>query len=89
MRLAGHYLPLSTIAWGLSLYFLAGNLAFLGGHTGISNVPVIEIFGFAFDNGRRFTYLIWGFVFVCIFLIRRTCLPPARAVRFAASKVVA
>src|ERR1700694_1725807 len=29
LRLAGHYLPLSTIAWGLSLYFLAGNLQFL------------------------------------------------------------
>ncbi|MDB5489743.1 MAG: amino acid/amide transporter ATP-binding protein 1, family / amino acid/amide, partial [Reyranella sp.] len=42
LRLAGHYLPLSTIAWGLSLYFLAGNLQFLGGHTGISNVPLIS-----------------------------------------------
>jgi ABC-type branched-subunit amino acid transport system permease subunit len=31
LKLAGHYLPLSTIAWGLSLYYLAGNLQFLGG----------------------------------------------------------
>ena len=30
----GHYLPLATIAWGISLYFLFGNLEFLGGHTG-------------------------------------------------------
>ena len=36
LKLAGHYLPLSTIAWGLSLYYLAGNLQFLGGHSGIS-----------------------------------------------------
>jgi ABC-type branched-subunit amino acid transport system ATPase component/ABC-type branched-subunit amino acid transport system permease subunit len=70
LRLAGHYLPLSTIAWGLSLYFLAGNLQFLGGHTGISNLPVISVFGFAFNDGRRFTYLIWGFVLICILLIR-------------------
>jgi branched-chain amino acid transport system ATP-binding protein len=34
LRLSGHYLPLGTIAWGISLYFLFGNLAFLGGHTG-------------------------------------------------------
>ena len=26
VRLSGHYLPLATIAWGLSLYFLFGNL---------------------------------------------------------------
>ena len=32
LRLAGHYLPLSTIAWGLALYFLAGNLDFLGAY---------------------------------------------------------
>ena len=26
LRLSGHYLPLGTIAWGISLYFLFGNL---------------------------------------------------------------
>jgi branched-chain amino acid transport system permease protein len=29
LRLSGHYLPLGTIAWGLSLYFLFGNLEIL------------------------------------------------------------
>lgn len=33
LRLSGHYLPLSTLAWGISLYFLFGNLALFGGHT--------------------------------------------------------
>jgi ABC-type branched-subunit amino acid transport system permease subunit len=33
MRISGHYLPLSTIAWGLSLYYLFGNLELLGGMT--------------------------------------------------------
>src|SRR5689334_13538592 len=33
LRMRGHYLPLATIAWGISLYFLFGNLEFLGGHT--------------------------------------------------------
>ena len=27
LRLSGHYLPLATIAWGLSLYFLFGTMA--------------------------------------------------------------
>jgi ABC-type branched-subunit amino acid transport system permease subunit len=35
LRLSGHYLPLGTIAWGISLYYLFGNLGFLGGHTGL------------------------------------------------------
>ncbi|MDB5913680.1 MAG: amino acid/amide transporter ATP-binding protein 1, family / amino acid/amide [Ramlibacter sp.] len=68
LRLAGHYLPLSTIAWGLSLYFLAGNLGFLGGHTGISGIPVISIFGLPLDNGRRFSYLIWAVVLLSAWL---------------------
>ena len=29
MRLSGHYLPLGTIAWGISLYYLFGKLEFL------------------------------------------------------------
>lgn len=69
LRLAGHYLPLSTIAWGLSLYFLAGNLSFLGGHTGISSVPPIQILDFAFDNGRRFVVLIWAFLLLGVLLV--------------------
>jgi branched-chain amino acid transport system permease protein len=59
LRLSGHYLPLGTIAWGISLYFLFGNLEFLGGHTGISGIPVLNIFGIEMRDGRHFYYLIW------------------------------
>ena len=30
LRMSGHYLPLATIAWGLSLYYLLGNIDALG-----------------------------------------------------------
>ncbi len=59
LRLSGHYLPLGTIAWGLSLYYLFGNMEFLGGHNGISSIPTINIFGLSLDTGRKFDYLIW------------------------------
>jgi branched-chain amino acid transport system permease protein len=59
LRLSGHYLPLGTIAWGISLYFLFGNMEFLGGHTGISSLPAINLFGVLLDSGRKFHYLIW------------------------------
>ena len=41
LRLGGHFLPLGTIAWGLSIYFLFGNLETLGGNNGMTGVPPI------------------------------------------------
>ncbi|MGE5090397.1 MAG: branched-chain amino acid ABC transporter permease, partial [Candidatus Levyibacteriota bacterium] len=46
LRMQGHYLPLATIAWGISLYFLFGNLESLGGHTGITGIPPLSFGGF-------------------------------------------
>src|SRR5437764_487390 len=59
LRMRGHYLPLATIAWGISLYFLFGNLEFLGGHTGLSGIPALSLPGFDLRNERHFFYLIW------------------------------
>jgi len=59
LRLSGHYLPLGTIAWGISLYYLFGNLQWLGGQTGLSGIPPISIFGRPLESGRQFFYLIW------------------------------
>jgi len=59
LRLSGHYLPLGTIAWGISLYYLFGNVEFLGGHTGVSGIPSLSLFGWELKSGREFFYLIW------------------------------
>lgn len=69
LRLSGHYLPLSTLAWGISLYFLFGNLEMLGGHTGITGLPEISMFGFALDTGRKMYVLIWAVTFAAIILV--------------------
>ncbi len=68
LRLSGHYLPLGTIAWSISLYFLFGNLDFLGGHTGISGIPALTLFGLQMKDGRNFFYLIWAVVMVTVWL---------------------
>lgn len=60
LKLSGHYLPLCTIAWGLSLYFLFGNLEFLGGQTGITGLPALTIAGFSLASPRALGPLIWG-----------------------------
>jgi len=62
LRLSGHYLPLGTIAWGISIYFLFGNMEFLGGFTGLRGIPPIEVFGHAIDSAREIFYLIYLFL---------------------------
>ena len=68
LRLSGHYLPLGTIAWGISLYFLFGNLEFLGGHTGMSGIPALSIFGVELRESRKFYYVIWAVVLGAVWL---------------------
>src|SRR6266704_5869163 len=60
LRMRGHYLPLATIAWGISPYFLFGNLEFLGGHTGMTGIPALSVAGLELRNERYFCYLIWA-----------------------------
>ncbi|MDR2625922.1 MAG: branched-chain amino acid ABC transporter ATP-binding protein/permease [Zoogloeaceae bacterium] len=67
LKLSGHYLPLGTIAWGISLYFLFGAQEALGGHTGISDIPPVSLFGLTLDTGGKMFYLIWAFLFAAIF----------------------
>ncbi len=59
LRMGGHYLPLGTIAWGISLYFLFGNIEAFGGHTGLGGIPPVSLGGMELKSGREFFYLIW------------------------------
>ncbi len=59
LRMSGHYLPLATIAWGLSLYYLLGNIDFLGKYDGLLGIPALKFFGIALNTGRSFFYLLW------------------------------
>jgi len=59
LRMSGHYLPLATIAWGLSLYYLLGNIDALGKYDGLLGVPALQFFGIELNTGRSFFYLLW------------------------------
>jgi branched-chain amino acid transport system permease protein len=59
LRLSGHYLALSTIAWSVSLFFLFGNVEFLGGHTGLTGIPPLSLFGWQLLSETGYFYLIW------------------------------
>jgi branched-chain amino acid transport system permease protein len=62
LRLGGHFLPLSTIAWGLSIAMLFGNIDALGRHTGMSNVPALSIGPWSLVDPRAMYFLIWAIV---------------------------
>jgi branched-chain amino acid transport system permease protein len=64
LRLSGHYLALGTLAWGVSLYYVAANLDSLGRNDGISNIPPLSLFGTKLIDGRLYFTLVW----VCVVL---------------------
>ena len=82
MRLSGHYLPLGTIAWCLSLFYLFGNLEFLGKYDGINGIEPISLFGTLLNSGREMYYLIW-FALIVVLVASRNLLNsrPGRAIR--------
>lgn len=57
LRMQGHYLPLATIAWGMSLYYIFGNTPLLGGFTGLTDIPPISFFGTPLTSPRQYAYL--------------------------------
>jgi len=82
LRMKGHYLPLATIAWGISLALLFGNLEFLGGHTGLTGIPALDLFGLDLRNERYFYYLIWSIAMVALWATRNLLdSRPGRAIR--------
>ena len=69
LRLSGHYLPLATIAWGLSLYFLFGSVDLLGGHTGISGVPPIVVGGLSLASPRALGIVVWALLLAVLWAL--------------------
>ncbi|MDH2349674.1 branched-chain amino acid ABC transporter ATP-binding protein/permease [Bradyrhizobium sp. SSUT112] len=68
LRLQGHFLSLSTVAWGLAIGFLFGNVEGLGRFNGISSIPPISIGPFALVSSLQIYFLIWGIVTAVLFL---------------------
>jgi len=69
LRMSGHYLPLATIAWGLSLYYLMGNLDALGKYDGILGVPPLKLMQWDIGQGRPFFVFAWTLVLLGTFAL--------------------
>jgi branched-chain amino acid transport system permease protein len=86
LRMSGHYLPLATIAWGLSLYYLMGNLDALGKYDGLLGLKSLSIPGLNGDidigQGRLFFVLTWAILLAgAIALLNLLDSRPGRAIR--------
>ena len=46
LRMSGQFLVLATLAWGISIFYLAGSLPMFGGQNGLSGIPPLGIGGF-------------------------------------------
>jgi len=65
VRLSGHYLPLGTLAWGLSLFYLFSKLEFLGRNDGIAGIPPLAIGRLQLTDPGTIYYAIWLAVILC------------------------
>jgi len=82
LGLGGHFLPLSTIAWGLSIPLLFGNIDALGRHTGLSDIPALSVGSWSLADPKSIYFLVWGLVgFVFWFSSNLLQSRPGRAVR--------
>ncbi|MDB5655962.1 MAG: hypothetical protein JWQ94_3575 [Tardiphaga sp.] len=68
VRLSGHYLPLGTIAWGISLFYLFSKLEFLGRNDGISGIPPLSVGTLKMIDPGTIYFPIWIAVIVCAML---------------------
>ena len=82
LRMAGHFLPLATIAWGLSIYYLFGTLEMLGKYDGLLGLPPINFLGKDLRQSGEIFYLIWAFVLIGVLSVNNLLNSrPGRAIR--------
>ncbi len=82
LRMSGHYLPLATIAWGLALYYLMGNLDALGKYDGLLGLKSLSIGSIDIGQGRLFFVLTWAILLAgAIALLNLLDSRPGRAIR--------
>src|SRR6266700_3669129 len=70
LRLSGHFLPLSTIAWGIAIFFLFGNIDAIGRYSGLSGIPAITIGPISLGGNLAMYCFIWGLLGIVMLLCR-------------------
>lgn len=66
LRLTGHYLPIGTLGWSISIYYLFANIEAFGKHDGLSDIPPLSAFGISLQSSNAYFYLIWIVVILAL-----------------------
>ena len=65
LKLKGHYLAMATLAFGIIMFIIMNEeTEWTGGPDGMTRIPGLSLFGFAFDTAERYYYLVWSIVLV-------------------------
>jgi branched-chain amino acid transport system permease protein len=68
-RVQGHYLALATLAFGLALSFLAGELPITGGSAGVPDVPRLSFPGVVIGSDLAMFYLAAAVLLVAVVVV--------------------
>src|SRR5690606_3112972 len=66
LHLGGHYLAITTIAWAVAIQIILGNIAQLGAHSGVGDIPPASLFGRRLASASDSFYLTWAFVIAAL-----------------------
>jgi branched-chain amino acid transport system permease protein len=66
LRMTGPYLPITTMLWGLALYFTFANLDLLGRNDGLSGIPPLSVFGVSLVGQAPMYGLVWVVVLLAL-----------------------
>jgi len=89
LRMGGHYLAIATLAWGISFYYVFGNLRALGGFTGFGNIPAPSLGSWTLAGERSMYALIVlmlvASIWACVNLLDSRVGRAMRSIRYGAA----
>ncbi|HMN84146.1 MAG TPA: branched-chain amino acid ABC transporter ATP-binding protein/permease [Burkholderiaceae bacterium] len=70
LRMGGHYLALSTLAWGICVFYLLAAIPALGGFNGMGGIAAPAIGPWSLASPRAMTMLIWVVLGASLFALQ-------------------
>lgn len=71
LHLGGHFLPITTLAWGVAITSFLGTSETLGAHGGIRDIPPLTLFVWRMDTPHMQYALIATVFLLCVLGLRR------------------
>lgn len=69
LKLRGYYLGMATLGFGVIVYiFFREVMPLTGGSSGLPGIATLDLFGWTFNEGMRYYFLVWGLVIAVVLL---------------------